>query len=200
MFPDEIDAADAIAQARATGTVFDPTVAGLFETNDDLADALVARLNLRPGDRALEPSAGKTGALAQAVRRACPEAEIVCVELIPDHVEELRALGFNAIAADFLELGPADLGGSFDVVVANPPFGAGRVELHHLRHMLGFLAPGGRLGAIMPQSLEFRDDAFTTETRATLEEHGARYETNAPGSFREAGTMASTVSVWLTEP
>jgi len=118
----------------------------------------------------------------------------------PGSKRESSKKSADFLAADFLELGPADLGGSFDVVVANPPFGAGRVELHHLRHMLGFLAPGGRLGAIMPQSLEFRDDAFTTETRATLEEHGARYETNAPGSFREAGTMASTVSVWLTEP
>lgn len=199
VFPDEIDAADAIAQARASGTVFDPTVAGLFETTDALADELVARITIRRGDRVLEPSAGKRGSLAQAVRRACVEAEIVCVEVMPDHVEELRALGFNAIAADFLKLGPADLGGAFDVVVANPPFGAGRVELHHLRHMLGFLSPRGRLAAIMPQSIRFRDDAATVEVRNLLETHGATYADSPRGAFREAGTMCSTVSVWMTK-
>ena len=85
-FPDEIDAMDAIRCALASGAIFDSKLLGFFPTSAELADAIVARLAIRPGDRVLEPSAGK-GAIALAVRRACPGAEVVCVELVPEHQE-----------------------------------------------------------------------------------------------------------------
>ena len=102
------------------------------------------------------------------------------------------------VGGDFLALTVGDLGGLFDVVAANPPFGKGRVELHHLKHMVGMLETGGRLGAIMPSSLQFRDDALTNEVRVLLTEHGAEVTDNPEGAFKDAGTMVSTVTVSLT--
>lgn len=197
-FPDEIDAADAIATALATGGIFDARLVGYFWTNDALADALVAPLKLRTGDRLLEPSAGK-GAIARAARRACPDVEIVCVELVPEHQEELRALGFTVIGGDFLTMGIDALGGPFTVAATNPPFGKGRVELHHLRHTLDLVGTGGRVGAIMPNSLQFRQDAATVALREELARHGALITKNPDDAFREAGAMVKTVSLWLTK-
>lgn len=197
-FTDEIDAADAIATALETGGIFDPKLLGFFATSDELADALVARLNLRPGDRVLEPSAGK-GALALAARRACSGLDIVCVELVPEHAEQLQALGFKVIRGDFLKHGYDHFAQVFDVVVMNPPFGKGRPELHHLRHALNLLGTGGRLGAIMPNSLQFRQDEATVAMRADLAAHGALITKNPDDAFRAAGAMVKTVSLWLTK-
>lgn len=200
-FPDEVDAMDAIRCALDTGGIFDAKLLGFFPTSPELADALVARLAIRPEDRVLEPSAGK-GAIALAVRRACPEASIFCVELVPEHQEELRRLGLRVMDAsfkqDFLKLGLDDMG-PYDVIAMNPPFGKGRVELHHLRHAMGLIGTGARLGAIMPSSLLFRDDALTNEVRAMLAEHDALITDNPRDAFKDAGTMVSTVTVTLTK-
>jgi predicted RNA methylase len=197
VFSEDVDAMDAIATALEMGAIFDPRLLGFFATSDALADELVARLNLRPGDRVLEPSAGKA-ALALAARRACPEVEIVCVELVPEHQEALRAHGFKVIGGDFLQQDLASLGGPFTVCLANPPFGRGRPEIHHLRHMLSLLDTGARLGAIMPSSLVFRDDAATSSLRAELDRHGVVITKNAADAFRASGAMVSTVSLSLT--
>ena len=58
-FAEDVDAMDVIQCALATGAIFDSRLLGFFPTSADLADAMVARLNLVPGDRVLEPSAGK---------------------------------------------------------------------------------------------------------------------------------------------
>lgn len=197
-FSDEVDAMDAISTALATGGIFDAKLLGFFATADWLADDLVARLDIRPGDRVLEPQAGK-GGLALAIRRACPEAEVVCVELVPEHQEELRQLGFHVIGGDFLKLGYDHFDRTFQVVCMNPPFGKGRPELKHLKHGLDLLGRGGRLGAIMPSSLQFRGDAATVALRGEIEAHGAIITTNPPDAFRASGAMVKTVSLSLTK-
>jgi predicted RNA methylase len=198
VFPPEIDAVEAIALARETGEIFDPKLVGYYPTPDALADALVARLDIRPGERVLEPSGGE-GALARAVRRACPEAEIVCVELLKPHVAALTQQGFTAIAGDFLKLGLDDLGLPFDVIVMNPPYGgSSRPEIRHVLHALELLKAGGRLGAILPNSLRYRQDAPTIALRSELDRMDAVIEDNARGAFQESGTMVRTVSVWCT--
>jgi predicted RNA methylase len=198
VFPPEIDAVEAIALARETGEIFDPKLVGYYPTPDALADALVAPLAIRPGERVLEPSGGD-GALARAVRRACPEAQIVCVDLLKPHVAQLREQGFEARAGDFLKLGLAEFGQPFDVVVMNPPYGGqGRPEIRHVLHALDLLRVGGRLGALLPNSLRYRQDGLTTALRAELERLGAVIQDNPHGSFESSGTMINTVSVWCT--
>lgn len=196
-FPDDVDAMDMIVAARDRGVVLDPKLLGFFFTSDELGDHLVARLQIQPGERVLEPSAGD-GTLALAVRHAQPEARVSCVELLPDNRGKLTGHGFELIGDDFLKLRPEDHA-PFDVVVANPPFGAGRPEIHHTKHMLRFLRPGGRMAAILPQGVQYRQDSLTTQFRDELARLGAAIEDNPPGAFREAGTMIKTVSAWLTK-
>lgn len=198
IFPDDVDAMAMVANAIETGGVLDPTLLGYYPTTDVLSDTLVARLNIQPGERVLEPSGGD-GAMARAVLRACPTARIECVEVLPDNRAKLTAQGFRLIGEDFLAMRPEDVG-PFDVVCANPPFGKGRVEIHHVRHMLGFLRPGGRMGVILPPSVRERDDALTTSLRADLDACGVTWIDNGAGAFREAGTMIRTVCGWLTKP
>lgn len=143
-----------------------------------------------PALRVLEPSAG-TGAIGErAARRG---HKVTCVELHPARAAELKAAGiYNRVAvADFLAMTPAELG-TFDRIAMNPPFDRG-LDVDHVTHALQFLAPGGRLCAVMSAGVEFREDARTTAFRAMVERHGGRFYDLPPGSFAESGTNVNTV-------
>ncbi len=198
VFPEGVDAMDAIRLAIETGQILDPKLLGFYETSDALADALVARMKLRPGMRVLEPSAGK-GALVRAILRVCPGVDVSCVELLHENHAELAAQGCHLIGEDFLRVDPAEIG-RFDAIVTNPPFGKGRPEIHHARRMLGsFLLPRGQFAGIFPRSILFREDPLTVAFRSDLEGMGAVIEPNPDGSFRDVGTMCRTVSAWILE-
>lgn len=125
------------------------------------------------GGRVLDPACGAGALIAAALDRgACA---CVGVDLDADAVTVAReAVGQGAriVHGDFIETEPGDLGGSFDAVLANPPylrheaisgprkarlqrrFAAeigerigGRLDLlgYFLIHLTRFLAPGGRL-------------------------------------------------------
>lgn len=196
-FPEDVDAMDVITAARERGVVLDPKLLGFYATSDELADALVAPLCIQPGERVLEPSAGD-GALVRAVLRACPQALVSCVELLPENRAKLAAHGFSLIGEDILALRPEDHE-PFDVVVANPPFGQGRPEIHHSLHMLRFLRPGGRMALILPDGIRFREDEATTALRAEFARHGVRYSDTEAGLFRAAGTMTRTFCAWMAK-
>jgi hypothetical protein len=119
--------------------------------------------------------------------------------LLKPHVARLQEQGFEARAGDFLKLRLEQLGSPFDVVVMNPPYGGqGRPEIRHVLHALDLLRLGGRLGALLPSSLRYRQDGLTTALRTELEHMGAVIQDNPHGSFESSGTMINTVSVWCT--
>ena len=198
-FPAGVNVEETIRLAHETGEIFDPKLAGLFETPEALADDLVARLPIVPGCVVLEPEAGR-GRIALAVRRHCPEARVLCIEALADNRAELRRLGFEVIGGeDFLTLRAADLPVPIDVVAANPPFGRGE-DVRHVEHALGLLRPGGHLGAIMSGSVEHvRHEPFTS-FRARIAAWGGTIERNPDGSFLESGTGVRTVTVVLQKP
>lgn len=193
-FPADEDGAEKVRLALETGEIFDPKAAGFFPTPAPLADRVVARASIRPGMRVLEPSAGK-GALALAVRRACPETAVLCAELLPDNRVELERLGFQLVGSDFLALDRADVG-PVDAVVMNPPFG-GRDDIRHIQHAARFLGPGGTLVAIASGGVEFRDDEPARGFRAWVAEQGGRIEKLPEGSFLESGTGVRTCLVTI---
>lgn len=145
----------------------------------------------------LEPSAG-LGAIAQAA--AAAGHLVTAVEIQPGHATHLREAGGlqRVLCEDFLALDPAGLG-LFDRVLMNPPFDGGR-DVDHVTHALRFLAPGGRLVAIMAAGVEFREDRKTTDFRALVERFGGTFQDLPAGSFQESGTNVNTVLLSVRAP
>lgn len=195
VFADDVDVYETIALAQRTGEILDPKLAGFFPTPADLAKQVAGQALIMPRMRVLEPSAG-VGAIAVAARdKLDGTGDVVCVEFLPDNAAALRKLGFAVTEGDFLALKPKALG-EFDRVVMNPPFG-NRADIHHIRHALKFLRPGGRLVAIASAGVKFRDDQLGRDFRAELALHNAVILDNPDGSFLESGTGVATVMISL---
>lgn len=139
---------DALAHRHANRTAPRAVVVyQLFQTPPEIAAQLAELLELKPGARVLEPSAG-LGRLLDAVKIYEP-GEVVAVENAADCAAELFRQDRDRVTIkqrDFLTLTPADLG-TFDAVIMNPPFHL-RSDIRHITHARSFLKPGGRLAAI----------------------------------------------------
>jgi predicted RNA methylase len=194
-FADDVDAAEIVRLAVATGEILDARAAEFFETSDALADELVAYLNVEAFGRYLEPSAGK-GAIAQAILRVSPGANVSCVEAFPPHRKALEEQGLELIGEDFLRLSPDDVT-QFDGIAMNPPFGK-QADIHHILWASKFLKTGGRVAAIASAGVAYRDDRLSREFRAWVESNGGTITDNPDGSFLHAGTGVRTVMVRVT--
>jgi 16S rRNA G1207 methylase RsmC len=143
----------------------------------------------------LEPSAGR-GALAVAANSAAVGVMVDMHELLPGNhralIELKLPLSGVSEPGDFLQVEPKPI---YDRVLMNPPFDKKRSDIHHVVHALKFLKPGGRLVAIMPSGVTFRDDALTRDFREIVEQRGGSIETLPEASFKQAGTMVNTVLV-----
>ncbi|NUP08361.1 MAG: hypothetical protein HOW73_20115 [Polyangiaceae bacterium] len=192
-FPDDVDGREAVRLALENGEVLDPRAAGFFPTPPELADALVARLDLPPGAVVLEPSAGD-GALVAAIRRRCPTARIYACELLPKNRGKLERLGVELVGEDFLTLERAPEG--LVAATMNPPF-AGRTDVHHITRMIDLLPVGGQLAAIGSAGVAYREDRLGCDFRALVAKQGGVIEYNPDGAFAASGTMVRTVSLWL---
>lgn len=195
VFPEEVDPREALRIAAETGKILDPKSNDLYETADWLADRVVELADIRPGMVVLEPNAGR-GRLALAVRRACPEAEIVCVELLEENAVELRKLGFKVLRQSFLDL-TLDQARIYDRIVMNPPFSK-LADAKHIRHALGFMRSGSRIVAIGSSGLRWRTTAAVTDLREILSAWDATWEDVPAGAFSSEGTEISTTIVAAT--
>lgn len=198
------DPTERVTALIATGSYACPRLAGWFPTPmwvaDMVAERIAERLDILDMEGViLEPSAGE-GALAQAlVRQGYPSRDIVCVELDAGRAATLRAQGYRDVAeADFLTWLPAGYT-PIEAVVMNPPFGRGE-EVRHLARAMDLLRPGGRLVAIMPASLTFRQDRAFVGVRTVIESWRGTIEPLPDGTFAEAGTQVRTVLVVADKP
>jgi len=119
----------------------------LFQTPAAIAAQLVALLDLAPGSRVLEPSAG-LGRILDALQ-PCQPAEVVAVETSPDLCAQLykqNRAGVRLMQRDFLTVTAAEVG-QFDAVAMNPPFQNG-LDCRHTIHACAFLRAGGILAGI----------------------------------------------------
>jgi len=161
----------------------------LFQTPADTAQRMAALLDLKPGARILEPSAG-LGRLLDALAPFQP-AEIVAVEIAPQCAGELfqhNREGVTIKQRDFLSLTPEELG-TFDAVLMNPPFHM-RSDIKHIEHARRFLRPGGRLVALC------LDGYKRAETFQSLADS---WEVLPAGTFKDAGANVATVLFSITQ-
>lgn len=188
------DAGARIDLAIVTGDVLIPkNDLSFFPTPTSLAAHLVKQLNVVPSDVALEPSAGTgrivdallaTGACVFAVER---DAKMRAALPTGRDTNRLEVLPHE----DFLDVHHYDtLGGTVDVVAMNPPFakvGTGD-HLDHVRRAHSLLVKNGRLGAILPTSIEFRQDKRHAGFRDWYTTLGGTVVPLPPDSFKESGT------------
>lgn len=191
------DPREAIDQVLADGTFTDARKEyDFFRTPHRLAEALVSAARIESGHRVLEPSAGD-GRIANAIRAAHPDAELVVAELNETRWRDLVAAGFEVVAADFLSI-DAGRWRRFDRIVMNPPFSR-QQDIKHMAFAWRLLAPGGRIVAVAAAGLTFRQDLKTTALRALIDQYG-RCEPLPDGTFLESGTAVRTVRVILDKP
>lgn len=172
----------------------------LFPTPADLARRMVQVAGCMAGQRILEPSAG-TGNLIEAAVNAATGfdcCEVVAIEKSAALVENLKAMrnlwlyandsNFGIHCGDFLSF-TAPLK-KFHRVIMNPPFKNGE-DIKHIRHAMGFLAPGGRLVALC---------ANGPRQREALQPIAGIWEELPAGSFAEAGTNVNVALFVYDQP
>jgi hypothetical protein len=141
------DVAETLADIIAIGEYTpDRKTFQYFPTPLPLAEQMVSRADIQPGESCLEPSAGQGN-----IARFMPSPH--CIELNPKNREVLKEAGFNVVAEDFMKFSPDRL---YDVIVMNPPFSEGRAEAH-VRHAAGLLNEDGVIVAILPSSLRGKE-------------------------------------------
>lgn len=169
------------------GVDFFPTPAGIVEQVIDLAD-------IEPGMLVLEPSAGR-GDLALAAQAA--GGTVHAVELSPTLAELCRDQGITCETADFIKWAGLHVQ-FFDRVIMNPPFSNG-CAVEHVRAAYDLLVDGGRLVAIMPESIAFRNDGVYKGFREWLDEHLIEEIELPAGAFQSSGTGVKTRIVVLVK-
>ena len=158
-----------------------------YYTPPGLATAVALRADVA-GQYVLEPNVGG-GALAQACRDA-GAAHVLCLDLNPAVIKSLTGRFPLLAEADFLSVPcvPA----SVTRVVMNPPFTRGQ-DRAHVAWATQFLAPGGKLVAIVMGSAEANNECSKWVKSLHL---GADLDYEfwpvPPGSFAESGTEVDT--------
>ncbi|UPT99358.1 DUF3560 domain-containing protein [Bradyrhizobium barranii subsp. apii] len=160
----------------------------LFPTSPTLADEVVELADIQPGQDVLEPSAG-TGALLRAMPNVRPHGTVTAVEINPRLADALREIADRTFCANFLECG-ADLLGTFDIILMNPPFENGD-DIKHILHARTLLRPGGRIVAICANGPRQRDKLMPI---------ASEWRDLPAGSFKHAGTSVNTALLVIERP
>lgn len=194
-FPADVDGAAKVRMAIDTGAILDPRLAGFFPTPTELAARMVGMARVGPGNRVLEPSAGR-GAIALELRKA--GATVVCVEPLADNARALREAGFEVQETRFQDVGCVPV---FDAVVMNPPFSSDdEGDIGHVLQALLHVRPGGRLVAILSAGARYRTTAKHEAFRLQVSKLDATWEDIPAGAFAASGTEVATCLLSVRVP
>lgn len=160
------DGAGTIRQAMETMSRL-KHIPGFFPTPRALVQRMIEEARLEPGKTVLEPSAGK-GDIALAARTI--GAKVHCIEKNHNLVEHLKKQGLEAECGDFLTFFPDPRNRlKFDCVLMNPPF-EHHEDAKHVQHAFNFLAPRGRLVAIVCSVTGAKLQPWIDEKGGTVEQ------------------------------
>jgi hypothetical protein len=130
-------------------------ISGFYPTPEAVIDLMISRIcPLKPGDRVLEPSAGK-GDIVDRLAALGVRPEVV--EPNPRLAAILRSKGYEPFVGRFEDY---VTDGAFDKVIMNPPF-AGALDFAHIRRAFNLLRPGGILVSLMAEG----DNDATSEQK-----------------------------------
>ena len=164
-----------------------------FATPSDVADLMVAKLEIQPYDKILEPSAGN-GALINAVLRLHSDITIDCYELNPLNRKVLEKMAnVNVLGDDFTKRLDNE---EYDVIIANPPFSKNQ-DIIHLMKMWNNLRYGGRIACITSTHWMFSNDAKSVEFREWIIGKCTFQHEFPKGTFKESGTDIATILLIL---
>lgn len=165
---------------------------GQFDTPDDLAASVVRLAMIDEGMHVLEPNIG-IGRIAQAAERCGGIVHGFEIDVSRAATAHALLPKSNIKVADFLQ---EEVDPHFDRVVMNPPF-AKQDDIRHVLHAFPFLKAGGRLVAIMSNSVMFRGNKLTTDFRDFVAMRGGTIDALPEGSFKSSGTGVNTCIVCM---
>ena len=162
-----------------------------FSTPPELADWLVSLSDVRAEHAVLEPSAG-TGAIVNAIHRACPDVTVDVFELMPENRQTLERMpGITLAGEDFTQGVPR----LYDRIFANPPF-SGNQDIRHVRMMYDALNPdGGEMCVITSRHWVTAPEKECLHFRDWLQEVEAEMHEVPEGVFAESGTDVATMVI-----
>lgn len=171
---------------------------GFFPTPARVRQRMMELIEVRQGDVLLEPSAG-LGHIARQLRERYPDNPLHVIERDPAMVNHLILEGFQVVGRDFLSYR-----GKADVIMMNPPFGKGFIDLDHYWHAWTCLNPGGRLISVLHEASVY--PVYTTGRPVNfarwLMAHGGGRERCEDGAFLYSDRPSSvpTALAWVTKP
>lgn len=191
-FADGMDVSSVLSAVREGAALNTKKATQSFFTPPALANEVCSAVGEVTGKRVLEPSAGDGALVAPVADRA---AEVVLVENNPANIMQLRRKGYAVIEKDFLTVTPDDIG-TFDAIVANPPFSRNQ-DIDHINHMWKFLKPGGTLSAIVSQSWMHGSQKKQRAFAEFLAANQANIQPIEGGAFKASGTGVATAHIVL---
>lgn len=186
------DPAESLDLVLSSGCLGAPEDFGFFPTPPEPAYNAVTLGDLEAGMRFLEPEAG-TGNIADQAAEIVGIDNVDCIEIQEANRAVLKDKGYRVIGEDFLAMTPTPI---YDRIVMNPPF-RNHADIKHVERALQWLKPSGKLVSIMSGGVAFREDSATRSFRELAEHLGGQIIENPEGSFKESGTLVSTVTVVL---
>lgn len=210
LWPDGTDVAAVIEPVLLTGTVTDQRkLFDAFYTPPAVAEQVIDLAGIELGHAVLEPSAGD-GALAIPAAQAGGVVDAYELRDVDWSTRGVTYLGHSHVlncglhngiicgssvtlhtVIDFLTVTPAP---DYHRVIMNPPF-SNQQDMRHVLHAARFVAPGGRLVAVMSPSFMFRTTKIAAEFRDWLWAHTHDVVELPDNSFKASGTGVRTVLV-----
>lgn len=162
-----------------------------FATGSKASTNVTNRVDIQPGKRIFEPSAGG-GAIADKVREH--GVEPIVNDLWDTNTQVLRDKGYEPHTMDFLQMTPADIGGEVDIIVGNPPWG-NLVDQDHFLHALTFLKEGGEICMLISNTALTLTTKKAQAFQEFLKVSNAHIESVPSGSFEDTKVCGQLVHI-----